>query len=82
MYIYYVCRLRTYSGSPIGTTYTVSVYPTESEEEKVFPDKASTITMIIWVAESFPPLVDIRPHFVLHKQSRAFNRDIKFQVQV
>ena len=72
---------RAYTGSPIGTTYTVSVFPTENVEERVLPNKSSMINMVIWVTESFPKIVDVRPIIVLRKVNRLFNGEIKLQVQ-
>ena len=50
----FLLLFRAYNGSPIGTTYTVSVFPTDSRDERMYPNKSSTINMIIWVSETFP----------------------------
>ena len=71
---------RTYTGSPIGTTYTVSVFPTENPEERLIPNKACMINMVIWLTEAFPKIMDIQPIVSLRKVNKIFNGEIKLQV--
>lgn len=56
---------RPYSGSPIGTTYSISVFPSSETTgdncSKELVDSKETITMVFWVMETFPPVINIRP---------------------
>ena len=51
---------RSYSGSPIGSTYSITIFPTTSDNNKLQPDRKEVIQMVFWVTEVFPPIVDMR----------------------
>jgi len=58
---------RSYSGSPIGITYTVSVFTTFDTEAREPDDKKDVIHMIFWVREVFPEVVKYRPMMSISK---------------
>ena len=71
---------RNYSGSPIGTTYTISVFPTYSDTSVSAPDKKELIHMMFWVSELFPEILDIRPTMSLTRKSVFKDGEIYLQV--
>ena len=71
---------RNYAGSPIGTTYTISVFPTYTETMLSPPDKKELIHMMFWVSEVFPEPIDIRPTMSISRRSIFKDGQIFLQV--
>ena len=73
---------RSYSGSPIGSTYSISIFTTKSDTRKPAADKAEVIQMVFWVTEVFPPIVDIKPMVSLSRANVFADGEIFLQVEL
>ena len=71
---------RNYAGSPIGTTYTISIFPSFSDAILSPPDKKELIHMMFWVSELFPQLIDIRPTMSISRNNIFSDGEIFLQV--
>ena len=72
---------RPYSGSPIGTTYTVAVFPSLLDKSEVVPsDNKETINMMFWVHETFPPVINIRPTVSVSRENMFSDGEIVVHV--